>query len=94
MDNKRKREQILNPTMRENRRYLLLETSTTKEDIEKAILDYIGILGYSRASPVFMPGNILAVNREVLNEVRAALALSEKKIVVKKVSGTIKGLGL
>ena len=84
----RKKEQILNPTMRENRRYILLEA--TKEQVDQAILDYIGSLGYSQASPFFVQPKILAVNREKLNEVRAAFALSGIKIL--RVSGTIKSL--
>lgn len=78
------------------RRYLLVRGS--KEDIEKAILDYIGILGWAKASPVFveMKGNekiVLSVDRKQLDNVRAALEVSEKKIGILRVSGTIKGLG-
>ena len=75
--------------MRENRRYILLEGSS-KEEIEKAILDYVGSLGYAKASPIFLGKGILAVNRETLNEIRAGFALAGIKI--KRVSGTIKGL--
>jgi len=78
--------------MRERKRYLLIEKAK-KEEVEKAILDYIGILGYGRACPVWVERkkNVLAVNRKEVDKVKAALLLSDIK--VKKVSGTLKGLG-
>ena len=82
----------LKPSMREKKRYLLVETSATRADIEQAMLDYIGVLGYSNAAPAFVRNNILAVNREYADKIRAALALSKKLIKVKKASGTLKGL--
>jgi len=65
----------------------------TKEIIEKAILKYLGVLGYAKSGAIFVKKEknlILAVNRKMLDEVKSALALSN--ISVKKVSGTIKGL--
>jgi len=81
-------EKKLKPAMRENKRYLLVDGK--KEDIEKAILEFIGILGYGKAGVVFVGNNILAVNREEVDKVRAALVLAG--IHVRRVSGTIKGL--
>ena len=81
--------------MQIKRRYLLIE-SKNKEEVEKAILDYIGILGYARAAPFFVSGGkkiILAVSRESLNDVRAAFELCKENIKVVRVSGTLKGLG-
>ena len=76
-------------------RYLLIE-SESKKDVEKAILDYIGILGWAKATPVFLNTTtsklILSINRKELVNVRAALELSEAKIKVLRVSGTLKGL--
>jgi len=76
------------------RRYLLIEGS--KEDVEKAILDYIGILGWARATPIFVvskkKGIILSVDRKEIINVRAAFEASSNKIKVIRVSGTIKGL--
>ena len=77
-------------------RYLLIE-GASKSTIEKAILDYIGILGWAKASPKFVKdynGNraILSVDRKAVNDVRASLELSNKKIKVLRVSGTLKGL--
>jgi RNase P/RNase MRP subunit POP5 len=87
---KRKKEKSLNPSLRENKRYLLLEGNINKEEVEKAILDYIGILGYGKAGVMWM-SNILAVNRKEVDKVKAGLLLAGIK--VKRVSGTLKGLG-
>ena len=78
------------------RRYLLIEGN--KEEVEKAILDYIGILGWAKAMPVFvLPKKgeriILSVDRKELTNVRAGFEASPYKIKVLRVSGTIKGLG-
>ncbi len=83
----------LRPSAKAGRRYLLLEASS-KESVEKAILDYIGLLGWAKAAPFFVPQNkiILAVNRGEIDKIRAAFALA--KIKVLKVSGTINGLEL
>lgn len=85
---KRKKEKSLKPSMRENKRYLLVEAG--KEEVEKAILDYVGILSYSKAAPVFISGNVLAVNRSEVDKIKAGLLLAG--ISVKRVSGTLKGL--
>ena len=77
----------LKPSARINRRYLLIEGK--RENIERAILDYVGILGYSRAGVMFV-GKILAVNRKEVDKVKAGLLLAGIK--VKRVSGTLKGL--
>jgi RNase P/RNase MRP subunit POP5 len=81
-------EKKLKPSQRENKRYLLFEGN--KEEVENAILKFIGILGYGRAGISFPTANILAVNREELNKVQAALILGRIKIL--RVSGTIKGV--
>lgn len=85
----------LKPTLRDKKRYILARGS--RDDIEKAILEFIGILGYAKAGVKFVKKEwsrsgeiILAINREKLNEVRGALAL--KGIHVLGVSGTLKGL--
>tara|TARA_Y100000310_G_C20562670_1_gene753841 strand:+ start:759 stop:1043 length:285 start_codon:yes stop_codon:yes gene_type:complete len=89
MKSKRKKEKSLKKSMRDRKRYLLLE-KTSKEKAEKAILDYIGILGYGKSGVMWIKNNILAVNRESVNNVKAGLLLAE--IDVKKVSGTLRGL--
>jgi len=81
------------PSAKIKRRYLLVKGN--KEDIERAILEYIGTLGWAKASPVFVSVKkgecVLAVDRRALSDVRAAFSLS-KKLEVLGVSGTIKGL--
>jgi RNase P/RNase MRP subunit POP5 len=88
MTEKRKKEKSLKPSLREKKRYLLLEAG--KEEAEKAILDYIGILGYGKAGIMWVKENILAVNRNEIDNIKAGLLLA--KIKVKRVSGTLKGL--
>ena len=84
----------LRPSMRENRRYLLLEGNVS--EAEKAILEFIGVLGMSKASPSWIKKNkssgILSVNRGSLNHVRASFAAWPNNITIKRVSGTLKGL--
>jgi RNase P/RNase MRP subunit POP5 len=82
-------EKKLIPSHRENKRYVLFEGK--KENVEETILKFIGVLGYAKAGISFIDNNILAVNREEVDKVRAALLLG--KIKVLRVSGTIKGLG-
>ena len=89
----------LKPSMRENKRYLLVVgegNGNLKENIEKAILDFNGIRGLSKCGLGFIKseGNkaIISINREAVDIVRASLAIGSEKISVKKVSGTLKGL--
>ena len=77
----------LKPSMRESKRYLLLNGKV--EDAEKAIKDFVGALGMKKASPKFIKKGknegILAVNREALNHVRASFAVWPEKIDRKSV---------
>ncbi len=87
----------LKPSARIKRRYLLLEAKD-KNEVEEAILDYVGILGLAKASPLFISDKkfndkiILAINRKSLAKIRASFELSPNKIKVLRVSGTLKGL--
>lgn len=84
----------LKPSHREKKRYLLLEGEISEKNIEKAILDYIGVLGYAKASPKIIKAEskvILAINRKELDKIRAAFLLAGK-IKVLKVSGSLKKL--
>ncbi|MCX8159013.1 MAG: hypothetical protein N3D20_01840 [Candidatus Pacearchaeota archaeon] len=85
----------LKPTMRLKRRYLLI-SNANKEEIERVILDYLGILGWAKAAPFFVSESenkvILAVNREELNNIRAAFEIALTKAKIIRVSGTLKGL--
>ncbi len=87
----------LKPSMRENKRYLLIQGGELRKNVERAILDFIGILGYSKAGLEWIKDNkdsaVISVNREAVDSVRASLAVFPKKIEVRKVSGTLKGLG-
>ena len=80
--------------MRANKRYL--DVLGKREHVEKAILDYIGILGWAKAAPVFISTSehtcVLGVNREKIVDVKAAISLSEHNLKVKRISGTLKGL--
>ena len=84
----------LKPSHREKKRYLLLEgKDASKEKIEKTILEYIGVLGFAKASPMFVKSNILAVNRKEIDKIRASFLISKKDIKIKRISGTLKGMG-
>lgn len=87
----------LKPSMKENKRYLLLKGNFDKKDVEEAILEFIGVLGFAKATPIFVSNKILAVNREYVNEVRGSFVIysgknGDKHIEVSKVSGTLRGL--
>lgn len=82
------------PSERIHRRYILLD-SKNKKEVEEIILEYLGLIGWARASPIFLNENgkvILAVERKSLIDIRAAIELSEKNIKIIRVSGTIASL--
>jgi len=73
--------------------YLLIRGK--KSEVEKAILDYIGILGWAKASPKFITSQenlILSIERKSVTNVRASFEASPYDIKVLKVSGTLKGV--
>lgn len=86
----------INPSLRENKRYILVLGGNLKERIEKAVLDFIGILGMAEAGLKFIKINkdsaVIAVNREALNKVRASIAASADNIKIENISGTLKKL--
>jgi len=91
----------LKPSARDKRRYFLVRAS--REDVEKVILEYIGVLGFARSafmivspeegknskkiSNSFLIGSCLVSS---LDDIRASLGLAGIEIL--KVSGTLKGL--
>lgn len=83
--------------MRENKRYLLIRGQNLTNNVEKAVLDFIGIFGMSKTGLKFIKSNqnsaIIAVNREMLDSVRACLCVFPEKISVERVSGTLRGIG-
>lgn len=86
----------LKPSQRENKRYLLIKGKNLKENIEKAILDFIGILGMSKVGLGWIKSNansaIISINREMVDSIRASLCVWPEKMTVQKISGTLKGL--
>lgn len=82
--------------MRENKRYLLVNGENLKENINKAILEFIGTLGMSKAGLEFIETSkssaIIGINRQAVDNVRASLVVFPKKMEIVKVSGTLKGL--
>jgi RNase P/RNase MRP subunit POP5 len=86
----------LKPSMRENKRYFLIKGKNLKINIEKAILDFIGVLGMSKVGLGWIEKNtnsaIISVNREMVDSVRASLCVWPEKMTVEKVSGSLKGL--
>lgn len=87
----------LKPSAKARKIYLLIEGGSRVE-VEKAILDYLGALGWAKASPIFVEGGkmegriVLAVERDELDNVRAAFGASKLGIKILKSSGTIKSL--
>ncbi len=86
----------LKPSMREKKRYLLVKGNNLRENVEKAILDFIGVLGMSKAGLEWIKSSsdngIIAVNRESVEHVRASFAVWPEKIDITDVSGSIKKL--
>jgi len=84
----------LKPSARDKRRYFLVGASNAR--VEKAILDYVGVLGFAKSAYVFVKKfgakNIGSCLVKSLENVRAALAFDG--IRIEKVSGTLKGLGV
>lgn len=87
----------LKPSMKENKRYLLVKGKNLKTNIEKAILDFVGILGMSKCGLSFIKSGkdsaVICINREAVESIRASLCVFSEKMDVLKVSGTLKGLG-
>ena len=84
----------LKPTMRENKRYLLIKGKIA--EVENAIFDFIGVLGMSKAALAWIKKSrdsaIISVNRNSVNYIRASFAAWPSEISVLKVSGTLRGL--
>ncbi|MBI2044513.1 hypothetical protein HYT23_00490 [Candidatus Pacearchaeota archaeon] len=88
--------QPLRPSQKENKRYLLLSGKNLKENVEKSVHEFIGILGMSKASLAWIKTGkdsaVISINRESLNHVRASFAVWPEEIKVLRVSGTLRGL--
>tara|TARA_Y100000310_G_scaffold287153_1_gene311866 strand:- start:829 stop:1113 length:285 start_codon:yes stop_codon:yes gene_type:complete len=85
----------LKPSARDKRRYFLVSASNAK--VEEAILEYIGVLGFAKASYMkvndkgFGSKTVGSCLVKSLEDVRASLGMAGIDIL--KVSGTLKGLG-
>jgi RNase P/RNase MRP subunit POP5 len=86
----------LKPSVKENKRYLLIKGKNLKKNVENAILDFIGVLGFSKCGLGWIELKsdyaIIYANREMINPIRASIGLYKEKIEVLKVSGTLKKL--
>ncbi len=86
----------LKPSARERKRYLLIKGENLKENIEKTIFDFIGILGASKAGLKYIKITsktaVISINRKGLDLVRASFAISKENLKIEKVSGTLKSL--
>ena len=84
------------PSHKENKRYLLIQGKSLKTNVEKAILEFVGSLGLSKAGLSFIKSGkneaVICINRQAINHIRGAFTIFPEKITVKKVSGTLKGL--
>lgn len=87
----------LKPSMRENKRYLLVRGKNLKRNLEEAILEFIGVLGMSKVGLGWIKTDtnsvVISVNREMVDSVRASFCVWPEKMTVEKVSGSLKGLG-
>ena len=86
----------LKPSMKERKRYLLLKGKNLKQEVPKAIKDFIGVLGLAKTSLIWIKtktnSSVLCINRKMLDSVRASFAVWPEKIEVIRVSGTLKSL--
>jgi len=86
----------LNPAIREKKRYLFLKGNNLRENVEKSILEFIGILGMAKTGLGWIKSDresaIISVNRKMIDQVKASFALWPEPIEVKRISGTLKGL--
>lgn len=84
----------LRPSIREKKRYLLVKGKI--KDIEKAIFEGIGVLGISKTGLNWIKSDkksaIISVNRESVDSVRACFAIWPEKLLVEKISGSLRGL--
>lgn len=86
----------LKPSMREKKRYLLVRGKNLKKNVEKSILEFIGILGLSEVGLSFISSSensaVICINRNMVDKVKASFVFCSEDISVEKVSGTLRGL--
>jgi RNase P/RNase MRP subunit POP5 len=106
-DKTKKKKLKLNATLREQKHYLAIIDEKSKMDekemremTEKAILDYIGILGFSEAGAMIVKVErtkdksylILSSTTKFVDKIKSALILQNKGLRCVGVSGTLKKL--
>jgi len=84
----------LKPSHREKKRYLLIKgKNANKKNIEEAILEFVGVLGYAAACPQFISSSrgkaVLCINRGMLEKIRTSFLMSGKDIQIIRVSGSV-----
>ena len=81
---------ILKPTMREKKHYLVVNARF--DEVEKAVLKYLGVLGLAKSGLIFVKANdkyaICGANRKMINCIKSALAFSNLKCLY--VSGLLR----
>ena len=87
----------LKPSHRKKKRYLLIKgRDASQKNIEDYILEFIGVLGFAEASPVFIKTDkdkvILEIERKSLDKIRTSFLLSGKDLKIVKVSGSVSKL--
>ena len=83
---------VLPPTMREAKRYLLVNVKNP-DKLKKALMDFFGVWGWAKAGPQFIKQadyTLVSVERSFQDPTRTALELAG--ISVLGVSGTINKL--
>ncbi len=99
--NMRKMKLKLLPSLKEKKRYLVLLIRARTEDrakkaIDKALLDFLGILGYAQTGPLIIETgkkepflySILSINRSCVDKVKAAFSLTGIRCI--GVSGSLR----
>jgi len=84
----------LKPSHREKKRYLLIKgKDVSKKNIEGALLEFVGVLGFAEVGPMFVKIDkssiVLAINRNSLDRVRTSFLMSKKDMNIVKVSGSV-----
>jgi len=78
------------PSLKEKRHYLVFKGD--KEKVEKALMEFLGILGWAKIAPVILVSKrdygVIGFNRKYANEIRAAFAFYGLEVL--GISGTIK----
>ncbi len=74
----------LKPSMRKKKRYLLVKGKNPKENIEKALKDFLGVLGMSKIGLGWIKteknSSIISINRKAVDNVRASLVVWPEKL--------------